>query len=631
MSPDPGLPGAAPLELPSTEVTALSSGLGPATITHLVSLVGAFAFWAWLDRGLWFFGDEWDFLVQRGLGSAPTSHHSIWFPHNEHWSTLPILLWRGLFGVFHLGTYWPYLLPVLLAQVAIMHLAWRQCRRAGADPWISTAAVILLGFLGAGAEDLAWAFQLGFVGSVLFGLLAIDLLDRRGAGNNSAVVTERSVVLTERSVVLTERSVVLTERSVVVTKRSVGLVAASLMAALMCSTVGDAMVVGAAVLAFSRWPRKQAALAIGPPVALYLVWFAFVGHLGLAEHSDRFPLSTFTDVPAYVWTGLSSALGQTFNLEAAGAALLIGLAAWTGWQMRGLWAGQPALVALVAAVIAFYALAALGRDASTVSPTVSRYIYVAMALLVPVLAKLLSSVVTGPVARLAAVALLIFTALGNVGQAQTWEHARQALTSEVKTQLAATGQLLADGLQDVSGPSAAPVSFSPNLSVGTIARLGHSHLLPTVPLTAQDLVNARAVLALGVWNGLDMTLTPTPLSSGRFRLVKVEYGVASAEKGGCMALSPQAVSQNMQLWLSVTPGAKSASAQLAATPASPGAINYVAVFLVPPQPPSSSAAVELTVPTVGTGYVNDNYPGAQLLLVWTEGTQLTVCGLATRP
>jgi hypothetical protein len=483
-----------------------------------------------------------------------------------------------------------------------MHLAWRLCRRAGADPWISTAAVILLGFLGAGAEDLAWAFQIGFVGSVLFGLVAIELLDRPVATN----------------------------RGVVVTNWRVGLVAASLMAGLMCSTVGDAMVVGAAVLAFARWPKQRAALAVGPPAALYLVWFAFVGHLGLAEHNDRFPLSTFTDIPAYVWTGLSSALGQTFNLEAAGAAILIGLTAWTGWHMRDLWARQPALVALLV-VVAFYALAALGRDASTVSPTVSRYIYVAVALLVPVMAKLLSSVVSGPVARFAAVALLAFTALGNVGQAQTWEQAREVLTSEVKTQLAATGQLLAAGVQDVSGPSAAPVSFSPNLSVGKIARLGRSHLLPTVALSAQELVNARTVLALGVWNGLDMTLTDSPLSSGRFRLVKVLYGVAGAQKGGCVPFSPQAVSQNIQIWLAIEPGAKSASAKLQAIPASPGAINYVAGLLVPPQPPSSSAAVELTVPTVGTGYVNDNYSGAKLLLVWTEGTQLTVCGLATGP
>ena len=41
----------------------------PPTLISL-TLVGAFAFWAWLDRGLWFFGDEWDFLVSRGLGSC---------------------------------------------------------------------------------------------------------------------------------------------------------------------------------------------------------------------------------------------------------------------------------------------------------------------------------------------------------------------------------------------------------------------------------------------------------------------------------------------------------------------------------------------------------------------------------
>ena len=148
------------------------------TAVHGATLVGAFAFWAWLDRGLWFFGDEWDFLVRRGLFYAPGSHRSIWSAHNEHWSTLPILLWRGLFNLFHLSTYWPYLVPLLLAQVVVMHLVWRLCRRAGVDTWVATAAVGVLGFLGAGVEDLSSAFQIGFVASVLFGLVAFDLLDR---------------------------------------------------------------------------------------------------------------------------------------------------------------------------------------------------------------------------------------------------------------------------------------------------------------------------------------------------------------------------------------------------------------------------------------------------------------------
>jgi hypothetical protein len=189
---------------------------------------------------------------------------------------------------------------------------------------------------------------------------------------------------------------------------------------------------------------------------------------------------------------------------------------------------------------------------------------------------------------------------------------------------------LAGGVQDVSGPQAAPVSFSPNLSVGQIAGLERSHLAPTVPVSPQDLINARTVLAVGVWNGLDMTLTHTPLSSGRFRLVKVEYSATARTKGGCVTFSPQAISQNMQIWLRVGPGSKSASAELEAIPASAGTINYLAALLEPAQPPSSSVAVELTVPTVGTGYLNDNYAGADLDIVWTEGTPLTMCGLATR-
>ena len=452
----------------------------------------------------------------------------------------------------------------------------------------------LLGLLGAGAEDLAWAFQVTFVGSVLFGLVAIDLLDRPPGGR----------------------------------RRPDGAASAALLASLMCSTVGDAMVIGAAVLAFSRLPKKRAMTIIGAPVGAYALWFAGVGRLGLAEHSDRFPVGVFTNVPTYVWTGLSSALGQAFNLEAAGTAILVGMAAWTAWHMRALWAEQPALIALSTAVVAFYSLAALGRDASTVSPTVSRYIYVAVALLVPVIAKLLSSLGPGRAARLGAVALLTFTAVGDVGQARTWVKARVGLSSEVKTQLAATGRLLASGARDVSGPQAAPVSFSPNLSVAAIARLERSHLLPAGPLSPVDLVNARAELAVGVWNGSAMTLTHEPLFRGHFGFIRTEYGVRTPARHGCAAFSPEAANQDMQVWVRIPPGTNSASLELAASPAAPGTINYVAVVMVPPRPPAASVPVELTVPTVGTGYLNDNYAGADLVLTWTEGTLLTLCGLA---
>jgi len=569
-----------------------------ATVAHVASLAGAFAFWAWLDRGLWFFGDEWDFLLHRGLAYAPANPDSIWFPHNEHWSTLPVLLWRGLFNVFHLSSYWPYLVPVLLAQVVVMHLSWRLCRRAGADPWVAGAAVLMLGLLGAGAQDLGWAFQIGFDGSVMFGLLALDLLDRPTLDAPAAAL-----------------------------RRNVA-VPAALLASLMCSTIGDAMLVGAAVLAFARLPWKQATRALGPPLAAYVIWFVGVGHLGISAHSDHFTLSTFTSLPGYMLTGLSAALGQAFNLGTAGTALLVGLGAWVAWHMGRLWTEAPALLGLSAAAVAFYALVAVGRDGLAVSPDVSRYVYVAIALLVPVIAKLLSSVATWPAARLGVVALLCLSTLGNVGQAQTWTKAETALTSGLKTELAATGELLAAGVHDVSGPQAAPVPYDPNLSAADIVRLERSRMLPKVPLSALDMVNARSVLALGVWNGDNMTLSARPLFPGRFRFVKVRFGVASARRHGCVTFSPRAISPAMQIWLRIPGGQGSASVKVDGDPTPPGTIDYVAGLLVPPRPPSTSQPVELTVPAKGTGYMSDNDPGADVVMAWVEGTALTLCGFS---
>ena len=130
---------------------------------------------------------------------------------------------------------------------------------------MATAAVALLGFLGAGAEDLTWGFQIGFVGSVLFGLLAFDLLDRPLAGQAA--------------------------------HRAGTLASLALLASLMCSTIGDAMVIGAALLAFARRPKREAVRVLALPVVAYALWFVVVGRLGLTEHSDQFPLARFTGAP----------------------------------------------------------------------------------------------------------------------------------------------------------------------------------------------------------------------------------------------------------------------------------------------------------------------------------------------
>jgi hypothetical protein len=579
---------------------------------HGATLVGAFAFWAWLDRGLWFFGDEWDFLARRGLFYAPGDHHSIWFAHNEHWSALPILLWRGLYNLFHLSTYWPYLLPLLLAQVAVMHLVWRLCRRAGVDTWVASSAVGVLGFLGAGVEDLSSAFQIGFVASVLFGLLAFDLLDRPAGDPLTGRATGRAPLLTGG-------------------RRDV-LASLALLASLMCSTVGDAMVIGAAVLLFARRSGRGALGVLALPVASYVVWFAFLGRPGVSAPGDHFALTTFTTLPSYVWFGLYSSLDQAFNLAGAGAALLVGLAAWVLWHMRALWRQCPSLLGLGAAAAMFFVLVGLGRDTTAGAATVvTRYVYVALAVLLPVIAKVLSSVATWPAARWAMVGLLAVTALGNVGQAEAYVPGHAAVTSSLKAQLVATAHLLASGVHDVSGPGASPIGLYPDLSVASIEHLQRSGLLPSTAPTPADLANARALLALGTWDGSKTALLAQAPFSGRFAFVRAVDAATSVQANGCLDFGPETISPPMQVWLRVPPGHEPASVRLVTAPASPGVANYVAALLVPPAGPASTSPVQLLVPADGTGYLSDNQARSEVVVLWDVGTPLQLCGLSTGP
>jgi hypothetical protein len=272
-------------------------------------------------------------------------------------------------------------------------------------------------------------------------------------------------------------------------------------------------------------------------------------------------------------------------------------------------------------------LTSLGRDTSTVDAGVPRYIYIALALLVPVIGKLLGPARACAGARAGAVGLLALTALGNVGQAQTWTTARLALTSTLKTEVLATGRLLGEGVQYVSGPGAPPIGALPNLTAGPLGDLQRSRLLPGTPVSATDLINARTALAVGTWNGSVTALTRHPLSSGRFRYERSTFAAVSSPPGGCLALVPQSAGP-VQIWLQVAPGHRSASLLVESPAAATGTINYLAAVLVPPRGPTTSVPLELVVPHKGRGYLSDNDPQAELVITWNVGAPITLCGLS---
>src|SRR5438045_3204241 len=67
----------------------------------------------WWGRGGWFIFDDWDLLSQRTAGSA----HDLFRPHYQHWSTLPILVYRLFWLAFGIRSYFPWQLLVVLLHL----------------------------------------------------------------------------------------------------------------------------------------------------------------------------------------------------------------------------------------------------------------------------------------------------------------------------------------------------------------------------------------------------------------------------------------------------------------------------------------------------------------------------------
>ncbi len=219
-------------------MTAVASSTSPARTVHLLTLVVAGVFLLREASSHWFYLDEWDYLANRGVRVG--GRHGVFFPHNEHWTTIPILIWRGIFNVVGVRDYWLYAVPLVVAHLVVAYLLWRLMVRHNVDPWTATFLVAAFAVLGVGSQELLRAFQIGFVGSLLFGLLAVEAVE-----NDQLWLPAVWGVL-----------------------------------AIMCSDIGVPMVVGAVLVAFARRKPRAAALAAVPPALVFLLWYEVIGRQG---------------------------------------------------------------------------------------------------------------------------------------------------------------------------------------------------------------------------------------------------------------------------------------------------------------------------------------------------------------
>jgi hypothetical protein len=145
--------------------------------------IAALGMLLYVGRWLTFWYDEWSVILDRPTPSIG----SLLAPHVDHLSTVAVAVYQLLLHAVGMASYWPYLAVAWTAHLASSMLLYRIVRhRAGT--FVGAVAAISLLTLGAAWEDVLHAFQLSFLISVAFGLLAVDRLLESPAHTRTSVV-----------------------------------------------------------------------------------------------------------------------------------------------------------------------------------------------------------------------------------------------------------------------------------------------------------------------------------------------------------------------------------------------------------------------------------------------------------
>ena len=425
-----------------------------------VLAVAAFVGYLVLGRNQWFFSDEWDYLVTRSLFSDPAS---LLVAHNGHWQTLPAIMYRVLFHFFHLSSYLPYQIPVVALHVTTAGLLRLVMRRAGVGPWIATAGAVVFLLLGTGLENIVFAVQVTFLGSLALGLAQLLLADHDGASRR---------------------------RDVWAVVCSVG--------AIMCSGVGVTMVGITAVAVLLRRGWKPAVLQAAPAAGLYLLWFLFYGD-PVARTGSLTTIGSFVGIG--VWSAVAAIAQYTV------VAWLLVVVALAGWALRLRPGGLPQLrgalaapVAMVVGVAGFLLTTAISRAGpfGAASAASARYFALVVALLLPAVAVGVDALARKHLALgVTAVVVLLAGVPGNVATALREIKPRDAVVGASRELILTLPRLPEAATAPGDMRPLPETNYGPSLTVGWLRDALAAGWLPAPAGTSPSVVaNARFHLSL---------------------------------------------------------------------------------------------------------------------------------------
>jgi hypothetical protein len=397
---------------------------------HILTLVAGAASILALQSTQWFFFDDFAFIDPNAPG--------IWEPHVGHWSTTPALVFRLLTAIFGVDSYLPFALVITALHLGAVHLVWRIARRSGVNGWIATAAAAAFTFFGSGAENILWAFQIGYVGALVCGLAAFLLAwDDSGSRARFAATVAVSVF------------------------------------SLTWSGTAIPLVVATAAMVWWRQGWRRALIAAVVPAAVYLVWYA-VAAAGIPRPAvDLGELG-----PAAVqFIGVLLILGVAaiFPSIVVGCLVVLCFVIWLVPTLRRREArvAAAAPLLLLGAAALFIVIAAVSRaEMSVGSGRSGRYMYLVVLLCVPIL----SYAVGRAAARFRSgvpVAVTVLLALGwfQLGLLITEAERQSAIEQQTHRLLSAALAIYRDD-PDRLAPGASPdPRWAPDLVIGDLTLL----------------------------------------------------------------------------------------------------------------------------------------------------------------
>jgi hypothetical protein len=297
---------------------------------------------------LW--GDDDDFLLERGTVTGVDK--GWWAPHDDHWSTGTILIYRALFAVFGLRTYLPYGLVPILMHLALGVVLYLLLVRLGTARWQALGPALIVVTLGAGGGAILWSVTMGSIGAVLLGFLAVYV----AAGRDTVDSALRPMWIL-------------------------------LVIALTLSGVGITAVAFATAFATFRWGWRAGARVMSVPLVIFVVWFVFFGWGGVKEKLDTW---AYADVPDMLAEAMTTHLQRLFVFPGSGLVallVLVGVVLFvreTPWPLRQL--------GLAGVLTAFFqiTLAGITRPSFGISNfELSRYGYFTCVFLAPAMAILI--------------------------------------------------------------------------------------------------------------------------------------------------------------------------------------------------------------------------------------------------